>query len=88
MRIARRRWECTRSNGCRPRRCGPPGRSSSDMAWSGATTKFALLGLEEPEKRFVLDFSPGELVDRRVRAVLLDVATGAAQIVVVVDDPR
>ncbi len=48
----------------------------------GATTKFALLGLEEPEKRVVLDFLPGEFVDRRVRAVLLDVATGAAQIVV------
>jgi primary-amine oxidase len=46
------------------------------------TTKFALLGLEEPEKTTVLDFSPGEPVDRRVRAVLLDIATGDARIVV------
>ena len=48
----------------------------------GTTTRFAFLGLEEPDKRTVLDFSPGEPVDRRVRAVLLDTATGAAQVVV------
>ena len=48
----------------------------------GTSTRFAFLGLEEPDKRTVLDFSPGEAVDRRVRAVLLDTATGAAQIVV------
>jgi primary-amine oxidase len=46
------------------------------------TTRFALLGLEEPDKQTVLDFSTGDVVDRRVRAVLLDVSTGEARIVV------
>jgi primary-amine oxidase len=46
------------------------------------TTRFAFLGLVEPDKQAVLDFSGGDPGDRRVRAVLLDVATGAAQIVV------
>ena len=46
------------------------------------TTRFALLGLEEPSKQTVLDFSTGDPVDRRVRAVLLDVATGRSRIVV------
>jgi primary-amine oxidase len=46
------------------------------------TTRFALLGLEEPSKQTVLDFSNGDPVDRRVRAVLLDVATGSSRIVV------
>ena len=48
----------------------------------GSTTKFSLLGLEEPDKQTVLDFSLGEPVDRRVRAVLLDTSTGAARTVV------
>jgi primary-amine oxidase len=43
------------------------------------TTRFALLALEEPAKDEVLAFRPGDPVDRRVRAVLLDVATGAAR---------
>ena len=46
------------------------------------TTRFALLGLEEPDKQTVLDFSPGDPVDRRVRAVLLDIATGDARTIV------
>ncbi len=46
------------------------------------TTRFALLALEEPTKAEVLAFRPGATVDRRVRAVLLDVATGAASTVV------
>jgi primary-amine oxidase len=46
------------------------------------TTRFALLGLEEPDKQTVLDFSPGDPVDRRVRAVLLDIATGDARTLV------
>jgi primary-amine oxidase len=46
------------------------------------TTRFAQLGLEEPPKADVLGFTDGDPVDRRVRAVLLDVATGAAQTVV------
>jgi primary-amine oxidase len=40
------------------------------------TTRFAYLGLEEPTKDEVLAWSPGDVVERRVRAVLLDVATG------------
>jgi primary-amine oxidase len=46
------------------------------------TTRFALLGLEEPDKQTVLNFTPGDPVDRRVRAVLLDLATGSARRVV------
>nr|WP_184818232.1 primary-amine oxidase [Jiangella mangrovi] len=46
------------------------------------TTRFALLGLEEPDKLTVLGHRPGDPVDRRVRAVLLDLATGATRIVV------
>jgi primary-amine oxidase len=46
------------------------------------TTKFAFLGLEEPPKHTVLRYSPGDPIDRCVRAVLLDVATGAAQLAV------
>jgi len=40
------------------------------------TTRFALLALEEPPKDAVLAWRPGDPVDRRVRALLLDVATG------------
>src|SRR5687768_5824306 len=40
------------------------------------TTRFAYLGLEEPPKHEVLAYRPGAPVDRRVRAVLLDVASG------------
>ncbi len=46
------------------------------------TTRFALLGLEEPNKLSVLDFSSGDPVDRRVRAVLLDIGTGRSRIAV------
>ena len=46
------------------------------------TTRFALLALEEPTKAQVLAFRPGDEMDRRVRAVLLDVATGEAGTVV------
>ncbi|MDQ3577144.1 MAG: primary-amine oxidase [Actinomycetota bacterium] len=46
------------------------------------STRFALLALEEPAKAEVLAFSCGDPVDRRVRAVLLDIATGRAQDVV------
>ena len=47
----------------------------------GPTVRFALLALEEPAKEVVLAYA-GEPVDRQVRAVLLDVATGAARTVV------
>jgi primary-amine oxidase len=46
------------------------------------TTRFALLALEEPPKAEVLAHRPGNPVDRRVRAVLLDAATGAVRSVV------
>lgn len=46
------------------------------------STRFPLLALEEPSKTEVLAFSPGDPVDRRVRAVLLDIATGRAHNVV------
>jgi primary-amine oxidase len=47
------------------------------------TTRFALLALDEPPKEQVLAFRPGDRIDRRVRALLLDVATGAVRSVVV-----
>jgi primary-amine oxidase len=49
----------------------------------GARTRFAYLGLEEPPKDEVLAFRPGDLVERRARAILLDTATGDARDVVV-----
>jgi primary-amine oxidase len=44
----------------------------------GEHTRFAYLGLEEPPKGEVLAWREGDPVDRRVRAILLDVATGGA----------
>jgi primary-amine oxidase len=46
------------------------------------TTRFALLALDEPDKASVLAYRDGDPVDRRVRAVLLDVATGRSRSVV------
>jgi primary-amine oxidase len=48
----------------------------------GERTRFTYLGLEEPPKQEVLGFRPGGPVDRRVRVILLDAATGAATDVV------
>jgi len=48
----------------------------------GEHTRFAFLGLEEPPKDEVLAHRPGDAVDRRVRAILLDVANGRTQDVV------
>ncbi|GAA2382158.1 primary-amine oxidase [Dactylosporangium salmoneum] len=48
----------------------------------GPTVRFPFLGLEEPAKDEVLAHRDGDPVDRRVRAVLLDVATGASSTVV------
>jgi len=48
----------------------------------GPTVRFALLALEEPPKEVVLAYTPGDEVDRQVRAVLLDVATGESRTVV------
>lgn len=47
-----------------------------------STTRFALLALEEPPKDVVLKYRPGDQIDRQVRAVLLDVATGQSSSVV------
>jgi primary-amine oxidase len=49
----------------------------------GVQTRFPYLGLEEPPKSEVLAFRPGDPIDRRVRVVLLDTASGAATDVVV-----
>ena len=49
----------------------------------GEHTRFAYLGLEEPPKDEVLAFRPGDPVERRARAILLDTATGDARDVVV-----
>ena len=43
------------------------------------TTRFPILALDEPPKDSVLTFSTGDSVVRRVRAVVLDTATGQAQ---------
>jgi len=48
----------------------------------GAHTRFTYLGLEEPPKAEVLGFRQGTPIDRRVRAILLEEATGAASDVV------
>jgi primary-amine oxidase len=40
------------------------------------SSKFVYLGLEEPHKRDVLAWTPGQPIERRVRALLLDRATG------------
>jgi primary-amine oxidase len=42
----------------------------------GEQTKFVYVGLEEPHKSVVLAFSDGDPVERRVRMLLLDRATG------------
>jgi primary-amine oxidase len=46
------------------------------------TTRFAMLALEEPTKDAVLAWRTGDPLDRRVRATLLDVATGQVRAVV------
>jgi primary-amine oxidase len=43
------------------------------------TTRFPILALDEPPKDSVVTFSTGDPVVRRVRAVVLDTATGQAQ---------
>jgi primary-amine oxidase len=48
-----------------------------------ATVRVTYLGLEEPPKHEVLAWRPGTATDRRVRAILLDAATGEASDVIV-----
>ncbi|MEW1956974.1 primary-amine oxidase [Kineococcus sp. NPDC059986] len=43
------------------------------------TTRFAYLGLLEPPKAAVLAFTPGDPVERTVRVLLLDTATGVGR---------
>jgi primary-amine oxidase len=43
------------------------------------STKFVYVGLEEPHKRDVLAWTPGSPVERRLRVLLLDRATGAGR---------
>ncbi|MGY1810042.1 primary-amine oxidase [Blastococcus sp. SYSU D00669] len=43
------------------------------------SSKFVYVGLEEPHKRDVLAWSPGDPVERRLRVLLLDRATGAGR---------
>ena len=45
----------------------------------GGTLRCALLALEEPDKAAVLAFKPGDPIERRVRAVVLDTATGLSR---------
>ncbi len=45
----------------------------------GPDTRFAYLGLLEPSKQEIVEHTPGEFVQRRVQAVLLDTASGAAR---------
>jgi primary-amine oxidase len=53
-----------------------------DRGLVGESTRFAYLGLEEPPKSEALAHQSGAAIDRRVRAVLLDVTTGRSTIVV------
>src|ERR1051326_9388263 len=46
-------------------------------------TRFPYLGLEEPPKDEVLRYTPDAPPERRVRAVLLDIASGEASTAVV-----
>lgn len=41
-----------------------------------SSTRFAYLGLEEPPKWEVLAYRDGDAVDRKVRVILHDMATG------------
>ncbi|GGF33835.1 primary-amine oxidase [Subtercola lobariae] len=47
------------------------------------STRFVHVGLEEPNKKDVLAFSPGDAVRRWARAILIDLATGESQDIVV-----
>lgn len=42
----------------------------------GESVRFAFLGLDEPDKPDVLAFSPGDAINRRFRALLLDLVDG------------
>ena len=54
-----------------------------DSKLLGDSVRLPVLALEEPPKAEVLAFTPGTDFDRRVRAVLLDTATGSSRSAVV-----
>ena len=54
-----------------------------DSKLLGDSVRLPVLALEEPPKAEVLAFAPGTDFDRRVRAVLLDTATGSSRSAVV-----
>jgi primary-amine oxidase len=49
----------------------------------GDSVRFVFVALEEPHKNDVLDFRPGDTMDRRARVLLLDRATGQGSDLVV-----
>jgi primary-amine oxidase len=61
----------------------------ADAGLLGETARFAYYGLEEPPKGEVLAATPGNGPGRRLRAFLIDVATGeSADVIVSLDDSR
>ncbi|RBM13887.1 tyramine oxidase [Prauserella sp. PE36] len=55
----------------------------ADAGLLAEPVRFAFLALEEPEKSDVLAFTPGAQLDRRFRAILLNLADGSSRDVVV-----
>jgi primary-amine oxidase len=49
----------------------------------GGSVRFVYVALDEPQKEVVLDFSPGDPIERRARVLLLDRATGLGSDLVV-----
>lgn len=47
------------------------------------STRFVYVGLEEPHKNEVLAFQPGDTVRRRARVMLIDLATGMSEDIIV-----
>ena len=55
----------------------------------GDAVRFAYVALDEPRKETVLVFEPGDVIERRVRVLLLDTATGiGTDLIVSLTDDR
>jgi len=55
----------------------------------GESVRFVYVALDEPHKKTVLAFSPGDPIERRARVLLLDRATGLGNdLVVSITDDR